>query len=80
MYIYIDIYIYWSMPPCTLPTRTPACTSTCQTYVYSYICEYVYSCLCRAAFPRRARLCSGSEEGSYVRPIDFCITHLQARE
>jgi len=25
-------------------------------------------------------MCSGSEEGSYVRLIDLCITHLEARE
>jgi hypothetical protein len=27
-----------------------------------------------------AKLGSGSEEGSYSRPVDLCITQLQARE
>jgi len=26
----------------------------------------------------RPPMCSGSEEGSYLRPIDFCVSQLQA--
>ena len=49
-------------------------------YVYIYIYIYIYTYIyCTRTPPVRvhriAELCSGAEEGSYLRLIDSCITH-----